>query len=68
MTRYKLSRDVNWLQALKQKDYKTHRYKTRPWCLLIQDNQKKYKHKDNGLQFLILNGNINLNFLELSKP
>lgn len=62
-TLYKLSRDVNWLGALKQKQHKTHRHKTRPWCLLIENNKKKYNNKDNGLQFLILNANINLTFL-----
>jgi hypothetical protein len=62
MTRYKLSRDVNWLGALKKMGTK-QTGKTRPWCIFIQNSQQKYKHKDNGLQFLILNANNTPTFL-----
>jgi hypothetical protein len=55
------------VRSVKARGHNTHTgIKTRPWCILIKDNQKKYEHKDNGLQFLILNANIYLNF-ELSK-
>jgi hypothetical protein len=52
--------------VLKQEGAKLTGIKTSPWCILIQEDNKKYEHKENGLQFMILNVNTYLTF-ELSK-